>query len=96
MGSRTVKRMAHRLYEALGFPWITALEVTKLAPGDLLVIHCEQNAAITADALNRMRDDLAAQLPQGVQCVVMFGDTRLDVVRMIDPSTRPMQRPIGG
>jgi hypothetical protein len=94
-GAVTVKKLAHWLYEALGYPWITTLEKTTLAPGDLLIVHCEQGAW-TADDLNRLRDDLAQRLPEGAQCVVMFGSTRLEVVRVIDPSMRPLNRPIGG
>ena len=96
-----MKKLAQWLYQVLGFPWITALEKTSLKPGDLLVVHCAP-AHCTADDINRIRADLDDFLPAGVQCVVMLGDVRIDVVRTIDPATRPMQSgslprtPIGG
>ena len=89
------QRLGKWLHKRFGYPWVTALEAVTLVPGDLLIVHL--SADVTRTQAMTMREDLSRRLPPGVNCCMMLGDeTRLDVVRVVDPASRPMQRPIGG
>ncbi|KXU94177.1 hypothetical protein CR51_27280 [Caballeronia megalochromosomata] len=83
------------LLKLLGFPSISAIQITSLHPGDLLVVQLPENAS-TVNA-QQIRELLKDRLPSNVNCCVMIGDDiRLKVVRVVNPADRPLQRTIGG
>ncbi|SAK63482.1 hypothetical protein AWB80_02871 [Caballeronia pedi] len=76
-------------------PIVSEIEIASLHPGDLLIFHLPEQ--LSPDQVERLRADLTTRLPRTVNCCLMVGeDVRVDIVRVVDPTTRPMQRPIGG
>jgi hypothetical protein len=85
-------RWFHKL---LGYPSVRAIQIASLHPGDLLVVQLPENA--TADLALHVRDLLKDRLPPTVNCCVMIDDgARFEVIRVVNPAERPLQRPIGG
>lgn len=78
----------HWLSQTFGYPWIERIEAARLAPGDLLIVHIA--AGWKRDEMDRIRESLLQVIPVDVRCVVMSGGTRIDIVRHIDPGTRPL------
>jgi hypothetical protein len=71
-----------------GYPWIERVHAVTLQPGDLLVVQVASGAR--RSDLETIRAQLAEVVPEGVRGVVLSGDTRIDVVRTVDPSLRPL------
>ncbi len=88
-------KLGRWLHDLLGYPWITAMEAATLHPGDLLIFHLPPG--MSPEQCATIRDEIAHRLPSTVNCCLMLGDdVRIDVVRVVDPASRPMQqRPIG-
>ena len=82
-------------HKLLAYPSVSAIQIASLHPGDLLVVQLPENA--TADLAMHVRDLLKDRLPSTVNCCVMIGDSaRFEVIRVVNPAERPLQRPIGG
>jgi hypothetical protein len=83
------------LHKPLGYSSLSAIEIASLHPGDLLVVHLPEHA--TPDMATHISDLLKERLPSTVNCCLMVGDdVRFEVVRVVNPTDRPFQRPIGG
>ncbi|WP_144403993.1 hypothetical protein [Caballeronia cordobensis] len=83
------------MQKLLGYPSVSAIQIASLHPGDLLVVQLPEHANI--DHARHIRDLLKERLPSTVNCAVMIADAiRLEVVRVVNPTDRPVQRPIGG
>lgn len=81
--------MGEWLHQVLGYPWIRAIDAITLHRGDLVVVNVANGW--TRKQVEQMREDVSHYLPEGIQCVVMVGDIRIEVVRVVDPCTRPLQ-----
>ena len=81
-------KLGHWLSQAFGYPWIERVEAAHLMPGDVLFVHLA--AGWKRDEMDNIRATLTAVMPVDVRCVVMSGETRIDIVRYIDPGTRPL------
>jgi hypothetical protein len=64
------------------------VQAVKLSAGDVLVVSVASGTRRTElEAIRRQLEDV---VPDGVRGVVMAGDVRLDVVRTVDPTLRPL------
>jgi hypothetical protein len=79
----------------LGYPSVSAIQIAILHPGDLLVVQLPEHAnTVIAE---HIRDLLKERLPSTVNCALMIGDDiPIEIVRVVNPADRPLQRPTGG
>ncbi|MBC8638281.1 hypothetical protein IAG25_15785 [Caballeronia sp. EK] len=88
-------RFGRWLADLIGAPLVTSIETASLNPGDLLIFHLPDS--LSPDQVTALREQLATRLPTTINSCLMVGDDiRVDIVRVVDPASRPMQRPIGG
>ncbi|WP_157697687.1 hypothetical protein [Caballeronia calidae] len=82
------------MHKLLGYLSVSAIQIASLHPGDLLVAQLPEHA--NQDLAVQIRDLVKDRLPFTANCAVMIGDDiRFDVVRLVNPADRPLQRPIG-
>lgn len=58
---------------------IESIQVTRLVPGDVLVIKCSQ--ALSATARQRVADQVQGLIPDGVRAMVLDGGMDMEVLR---------------
>ena len=78
----------HWLSQTFGYPWIERIEAAHLLPGDLLILNVAPGWK--PEEMAHMREELLEVMPVDVRCVVISGGARIEIVRHIDPGTRPL------